>query len=87
VFDTKYSVQLALFFLIQDVGDTEQVLGRPEMDVNPLGRPRIGMAKAIADELDRYAFSVQGRAEIMAERLWPEPRYPGVSGKFFAEIV
>ena len=73
--------------LIQDVGDTQQVLGRPEMDVDSFGRPCIGMAEASADELDRDAFFVECRAEIMSDCVRPEPPYPGMLGKFFTEAV
>lgn len=74
-------------FLIQDVGDTQQVPGRPNVDVDLLCRPGIGMPETCADELDRYTFSVQGRGEIMPKRMRTEPRYPGVPGKFFTEAV
>ena len=73
------------FFLIQDIGDTQQVLGRPEVDVDFFCGPGIGMPKNGAYELDGDAFSVQGRGEIMTEGMRAEPRYPGVPGKFITE--
>lgn len=86
-FCAKCTSRLALSFLIQDVSDTQQVLGRPEMDVDSFGRPGIGVAETSADELDRNTFFIKGRAEIMADCMWSEPRYPGVPGKFFTEAV
>ena len=74
-------------FLIENVSDSEQVFGRPEMDIDFFGRPGIGMAQDCADELDRDAFYVQNRAEIMTECMRAEPRYAGSSGKFFTEAV
>lgn len=73
--------------LIQNISNPQQVLGWPEMDINCFCCPGIGVAEAGADELDRYAFFIQDCAEIVAERVWSEPRYPGVFGKFFTEAV
>ena len=73
--------------LIQNVGDTQQVFRRPEVDVDLFGRPGIGVAQAGADELDGNAFFIQDCAEIMAEGMGPELGYPGLPGKFFTEAV
>lgn len=73
--------------LIQDVGDTQQVFGRPDVNINLLCCPGIGMPKNSTDKLDGDTFSVQGCGEIMPQRMRPEPRYPGVPGKFFTEAV
>ena len=73
--------------LIQDIGDTQQICGRPDVDIDFFCGPGIGMAEAIADELDRNAFFIHGRTEIMPKRMRSKPRYPGVPGKLFTEAV
>ena len=73
--------------IIKTIGDTQQVPGRPEMNVDFFCCPGIGMTEDFANELDRDTLSVQGRAEIMPERMRPEPRYSGVPGKFFTEAL
>ena len=73
--------------LIQDVCDTEEVLGRPEMDIDLFGCSCISMAKAGTYELDGDAFFVEGRAEIMPQGMRTEARNPGVPGKFCTEAV
>ena len=73
--------------LIQDVGDAQQIFRRPEMNVDCFCCPGIGVAEAGANELDRNAFFIQDCAEIVAERVWSEPRYTGIPGKFFTEAV
>ena len=75
------------FFLIQDVGDPQQVFGRPEVDVDFFRGPGIGMSEDGAYELDGYAFSVQGRGEIMPQCVRAEPWYAGVPGKFITEAI
>jgi len=87
VFYGKYANQLALSFLIQDIGDTEQVPGRPDMDINFFCRPGICMAKDGADKLKGYTFPVQICSEIVPKRMRSESRYPGVPGKFFTQAV
>ena len=74
-------------FLIQDVGDTQQIFGRPKVDIDFFCRPGIGMSQDGTNKLNGYAFSVQGRGEIMPQGMRSKPRYPGVPGKFFTETV
>ncbi len=57
------------------------------MDVDFFCRLGICVAEANANELDGDAFSVQGRAEIVPDRMRSEPRYPGVPGKFFTKAI
>ncbi len=83
----KCAVQLALFFLIQDVSDTQQVFRRPEMDVDFFRRPGIGMPENCADELHGDAFSVQRCGEIVPQGMRPEARYPGVPGQTVTKPV
>lgn len=84
---TKYSIQLTPSLLIQDVSDTQQVFGRPEMNVDFFCRPGICVPETCADELDGDAFSIQGCGEMMPKRMRTEARNPGVPGKFFTEAV
>ena len=72
---------------IQDVSDAEKISRRPEMNVDLLCRSGIGVPEAGANELDWSAFSVHDCAEIVAEGVWSESRYPGVPGKFITEAV
>ncbi len=74
-------------FSIQNVGDTEQVPWWENMDVDLFCSPGIGVPEDSADELDRNAFDVKFRGEIMPKRMRPEPRYAGLTGKFFTEAV
>ena len=73
--------------IIKTIGDPQEVPGRPEMNVDFFCCPGIGMAEASADELDRDAFFIQGRGEIMPQGMRPEPRYTRVPGKFFTQAV
>jgi len=73
--------------LIQNVGDAQQVLGRPEVNVNCFCCPGIGVTEACADELNGNAFFIQDCAEIMPQGMRTEARNPGVLGKFFTEAV
>ncbi|MBA7631127.1 hypothetical protein ES703_38654 [subsurface metagenome] len=73
--------------LVKTISDSQQVLGRPEMDVDFFCRPGVGMSEANANELDRDTFSVQGSAEIVPECMRSESWYPGMPGKFFTETV
>jgi len=73
--------------LIQDVGDTQQVPGRPDMDVDFFCRPGICVAEASADELDGDTFPVQICSEVVPKRMRSESRYPGVTGKFFTQAI
>lgn len=86
-FRGKCAVQLALSFLIQDVGDTQQVFRRPDVDVNFFRRAGIGVPENGAYKLDRDTFFVQGCGEIVSKGMRTEPRYPGVPGKFITETV
>ena len=56
----KHASQLAPFLLIQTIRDTEQIFGRPKMDVDAFGRPRVRMTEAGGDELYWDAFFVKG---------------------------
>jgi len=76
-----------MMMLVETIGYAQEVFGRPEMDIDSFGRSRIGVPEASADELDRDAFDVQFRCEIMPQRMRSESRYPGVPGKFFTEAV
>ena len=87
VFYAKYASQLTPSFLIQDVSEAQQVFGGPDMNIDFFCSPGIGVPEASADKLDRDAFFIQGRAEIMSKRMRPEPRYPGFPGKLFTETV
>lgn len=73
--------------IIQTIGDTEQVSGRPKMNVDFFRCPGIGVTEDFANELDRDTFYIQGCAEIMPDCVRPESRYRGVLGKFFTETV
>lgn len=79
--------QPAPSFLIQDVSDPEKVFRRPEVDIDFFSRPGIGVPEACGNKLYGNTFSVQGRGEVMAECVRPEPGYPGVPGKFFTEAI
>lgn len=74
-------------FLIQDVGDSQEVLGRPDVDVDFFCCPGIGMAEDGTNKLNRDAFFIQGRGEIVAQGVRSEPGYPGVPGEFLTEMV
>ena len=78
----KYAVQLALFFLIQNVGNAKQVPWREDVDVDLFGCPGIGMPENDADHVEGYAFSIQFRGEIVPKRMRAKPWYAGFHGKF-----
>lgn len=57
------------------------------MDVDFFRCPGIGMPENFAYELDRDTFFVQCRGKIVPKGMRPEPRYPGVPGKFVTEAI
>ena len=74
-------------FLIQDISNTQQIFRRPDVDVNLLCRPGVSVPEDGTNKLDGNAFSVQGRGEIVPNRVGSEPRSPGSPGKLFTEAV
>ena len=73
--------------LIQNVGDTEQIFGWPEMNVDLFGCSGVGVSKAGTYELNRNAFFIQGRAEIVPQGMRTEAGNPGVPGKLCTETI
>ena len=73
--------------IIKTIGYTKKFFRRPDMYVDFFRRPGIGMPKNCANKLDRDAFFVQGRGEVMAECMRPESRYPGVLSQTFTKPV
>ena len=73
--------------LVKTISDTQQVFGRPDVDINLFGCSGIGMTEAGTYKLDGDAFFVKDGAEVMAECMRAEPRYPGFPGKLFTEAV
>ena len=73
--------------LIQDIGDPQQVLGWPKMDINCFCCPGVGVPETCANKLNGNAFFIHSRAEIMPQGMRTEARNPGVPGKLYTETV
>lgn len=76
-----------LSFSIQDIGDTQEVSGRPDVNVDLFRGSRVGMPEAFGNKLYWDAFYKKRCCEIMPKSMRPKPRYPGIIGKFFTQVV
>ena len=74
-------------FSIQNICNPKQVFWRPNMNVDLFCCSCVSVAEACGNKLYRDTFCIKSRCEIMPQCMWPEPRYPGVLGKFFAQPV